>query len=129
MIVQKNLIPQMVTRYLVVLPSEFNIDPFQVSKVNLPSITVEKSFFGSPIWVYSDLELDVMVENTDLLKKLMDKHNKFDLKIELLDPIGMVSSEYIMRGFLKAIDLGDLEYGNEDIYKLKLTFAVDTFIA
>lgn len=127
MLVTKNINPLMTTRYLVVLPTEFNIEPFQVSKVQLPSITTRKSFFSSVIWGYSDLELELMVENTDLIKKLTGRNDKFDLRVELLDPIGMVSGQYIITGFIKTISLGSLEYGSEDIYKLKISFSVDTF--
>jgi hypothetical protein len=128
--------PQTKTRYLAILPSEFEIEPFQVSSIVLPSLSIKETydFFGFNTvrrgeLEYSDCELDIISgEKNNPTKKLMESMNKrgsYDFRVELLDPLGMVITDYKINGFIKSIQFDELKYGDDGLFKTKVTFGIN----
>ncbi len=123
--------PQIKTRYLVNLPSELNIEPFQISSIILPSMYNKELFLGLiNVLEHSDCEMEIIWGVENPIKKLIELYHinsSYDIRVELLDPLGMVTSEMLINGFLKSIKFDELKYGNDDLFKTKISFGVNSF--
>ncbi len=125
--------PQTKTRYLVILPSEFNIEPFQISKIKLPTISSDRNWFlGMNMNLrYSDCEMEIINgasnDSTKKLMELMSKMGSYEFRVELLDPLGMVTSDYKLNGYIKSIQFDELEYGDDGLFKTKLIFGINHY--
>lgn len=130
----KPINPLLKTRYLVILPEIFNIEPFQVTKIKLPKME-HSNIFGNLPWKvakYSDFEIEVLntLESSPskILHDNMINGSYFDIRVEILDNIGIVVTEYLIRGIIKSIELNEFEYGSQETFKINLILSVNTFV-
>lgn len=128
----KHINPQTKTLYLVHLPNEFEIQPFQITKIKLPTVKIKKFHFIP--WLknekFSNFEIELFsLIDDNFSKKLFELIGKksFDIKVELLDPSGIIIQNFFLNGTLKSFTFDELEYGNDNFLKTKLIFKTNEF--
>jgi hypothetical protein len=114
--------PKYCNRYLVEFPEEFQFVKWCVRNINKPKFTNGKwenikIEFSDPIGPSTSQGLYRVVEFLIKGKFLGDK-GMFDIKIQSLDPVGVIIDEWIITvEEILTIDFGDLDYQNSDILK------------
>ena len=48
----------------------------------------------------------------------------FDIRVEILDNLGIVVIEYLIRAIIKSIEFNEFEYGSQETFKTKLILSV-----
>jgi hypothetical protein len=124
-------------RFLLMLPKEFNIEPFFVSSVSGPNIiydnvrilgikTCLKKYYVEDVHI----SFNVPVSN-QIMKKLYDttvKNKKFCFSVEIIDPTGVVYENWDFNGCsIKEIHFDDLSYDNDGIMKTNLRISVGQY--
>lgn len=129
----KQINPLLKTRYLVVLPEELNIEPFQISKIKLPilELNTRNKLIPWAVYSHSDYELEILntLENSPS-KKLLDfmkSGKKIEVRVEILDGIGLVITEYKIIGVINSINFNEFEYGSNETFKTNVKISVNSF--
>jgi hypothetical protein len=114
--------PKFCNRYLVEFPEQFQFVQWSVRTVNKPKYTNGeweniKVEFSDPIGPSTSQSLYRVVEYL-INKKNSGDNSMFDIKIQSLDPTGVVIEEWIINiKEILTINFGDLDYQNSDILK------------
>lgn len=123
-----------INRYLLLLPKEFNIEPFFINSISGPKViydnvkilglkTCLKKYYIEDIFI----TFKVPVTNK-VMKSLYDiaaKNKKFCFSVEMLEPTGVVYENWDFNGCsIKEINLDDLSYDNDGIMKTTLRLSV-----
>jgi hypothetical protein len=114
--------PKFCNRYLVEFPEQFQFVQWSVRTVNKPKYTNGgweniKVEFNDPIGPSTSQSLYRVVEYL-INKKNLGDNSMFDIKIQSLDPTGVVIEEWIINiKEILTINFGDLDYKNSDILK------------
>ena len=124
--------PMRQNRYLVYFPEEYEIQPWMVKSTSRP--TVRRTNVGLMEW--DDIEFkfyDPIGPSTQqLLYNLVRGdngfHNRIEIKIQMIDPVGMVVSEWIVYGFIKEINFGELNYMSDEMTETTLVFGIDNAV-
>lgn len=123
--------PMRVNRFLVTFPESFNILPYFVRMVNRPSMRIEQ--YGLHEWddinitLYDPISPSMSQNvfeliNSDLITQPMT------FLIQMLDPTGIVVSEWSIWGRVSSIDYGMLDYSDDSITEIKMTISVSNDI-
>jgi hypothetical protein len=114
--------PKYCNKYLVEFPEEFQFVRWCVTNINKPKFTNGeweniKLEFTDPIGPSTSQSLYRVVEYL-IKKKNSGDNSMFDIKIQSLDPTGVVIDEWIIKiKEILTINFGDLDYQNNDILK------------
>ena len=90
-------------RFLVVFPEEFGINEFYVKSIERPIMIIKrKKIFG--------------IEYTDRVDEIFQSKNFFDVKIEIVNPIGLVVEEMnLLRCYISEIMFSPLSYSDDNL--------------
>jgi len=105
--------PQIINRFLIEFPEEFNIKSWHVLRVNKPKFTDGKwenikFIFNEPIGSSASIGLISIINYLNINK---NKNLKFEIKLQSLDPVGLVIEEWIIKvKNVLTIDFGELDY-------------------
>ena len=133
-------------RFLITFPEHFNIPQWVVSEASRPNMTIKSKkilgfeFLKKIIW--GDMQIimtDPIGPSTsqplmDLIhKSLYEKKqiikDKFDLKLEMLDPTGVVVERWDLSDCeFKSITFGELSHQNDNIVKITLVIKLGKVI-
>lgn len=125
-------------RFLLILPKELGIEPFFISsitgpKVNFDNVKILGVKTHKKKYVIEDviLKFKSPLEN-HINKKLMDmgvNGKRFGMKIEILEPNGVVYESLVMVGCLiKSIDLGILDYADNSFSECELVISPSDYM-
>ena len=138
--------PKRMNRFLITFPKHFNIPQWVVSETSRPNMTIKSKkilgfeFLKKIIW--ADMQIimtDPIGPSTsqsimDLIhKSLYEKKqiikDKFYLKLEMLDPTGVVVERWDFSDCeFKSIDFGELSYQNDNMVKITLVIKLGKVI-
>ena len=116
--VPQNFEPVLKNRFLVIFPEELNIEPYLVTDIKLPSVSVSKKW-GRVEFHTSDLELKMVdsVKNPKLplIHSIFKDYNKFDMAVEQLDAKNISCKRFDLKSCcITRIDCETMGYGNPD---------------
>lgn len=138
--------PKRMNRFLITFPEHFNIPQSVVVETSRPNMTIKSKkilgfeLFKKIIWA------DMLISMSDPIgpstsqsfmglihKSLYEKKqiikDKFDLKLEMLDPTGVVVERWNLSDCeFKSIDFGELSYQNGDMVKINLVIKIGEVI-
>ncbi len=109
--------PMVRNRFLVSFPDEIGIGEYMVQSVDRPRAHLRNGLveweniridFVDPIVPSVSQALSVFFQGENLM------NNVLEFKIQMLDPVGTVVSEWIINGFIGTIDFGHLSYYDEN---------------
>jgi hypothetical protein len=138
--------PKRMNRFLITFPEHFNIPQWVVVETSRPNMTIKsKKILGFELFkkiIWTDMLIsmrDPIGPSTsqsfmDLIhKSLYEKKqiikDKFDLKLEMLDPTGVVVERWDLSDCkFKSIDFGELSYQNDDMVKINLVIKLGKVI-
>jgi hypothetical protein len=116
--VPQNFEPVLKNRFLVIFPEELNIEPYRVTDIKLPSMSVSKKW-GKIEYHTSDLELK-MIDSVNkpklpLIHSIFREYSKFDMVIEQLDAKNISYRRFELKNCcITRIDCETMGYGNPD---------------
>jgi hypothetical protein len=122
--------PMRVNRFLVTFPESFNISPYFVRMVDRPSMRVQHGLHewdDINITLYDPISPSMsqnvyQLINSDLITQPMT------FLIQMLDPTGIVVSEWSIWGRVSSIDYGTLDYADDSTTEIKMTISVSNAI-
>jgi hypothetical protein len=138
--------PKRMNRFLITFPEHFNIPQWVVFDTSRPNMIIKsKKILGFELFkkiIWADMLItmsDPIGPSTsqslmDLIhKSLYEKKqiikDKFKLKLEMLDPTGVVVEKWDLSDCeFKSIDFGKLSYQNDDIVKITLVIKLGKVI-
>jgi len=125
-------------RFLVVLDKELGIEPFYVSSVNGPRINFDNvKILGIKTLIKKYEIEDVILKfksafTNGINKKLLEyglNQKYFGMKIEILEPNGVVYESWIMTGCqIKSIDFGTLDYSDGSFSECELVISPSDYM-
>jgi hypothetical protein len=122
--------PMRVNRFLLTLPQELNIEPFFVRAVNGPSVTLNPN--GLTQW--NDFEFTLYdaigpsPRQTLIFYTRGEMNNNLEFTLEMLDPTGVTVSKWLIYGYIRDIDFGELNYGMDSNCEIKVTLATNQVV-
>lgn len=124
--------PMRQNRYLVRFPEEFGISEYFVKSTSRP--TIRRTNVGMLEW--DDIEFKFHDPITPSVQQILFNfingdngfHNRLEIKIQMLDPTGVVVSEWVVYGFIKEIDFGELSYDSDELSQCRMVFGIDNAI-
>lgn len=123
--------PMRENRYLVTFPDEFQINNTFVKSTSRPSIQVHD---GIGIWddiefkLYDPICPSIQQSLFGLIISNDINSNEHEIKLQMLDPVGNIVSEWIVYGFIKEINFGELDYRSDNETELKMKIGVNRAI-
>lgn len=123
--------PMRENRYLVTFPDEFQINNTFVKSTSRPSIRVHNE---TAIWndiefkFYDPISPSIQESLFDLIIGNNINSNEYEIKLQMLDPVGNIVSEWIIYGFIKEINFGELDYRSDNETELKMKIGVNRAI-
>ena len=134
MLVPSNFEPRKINRFLVRFPEALGIEPFLVSEIKLPIITINKTraigisaLLGISDIKTSDLEIKMIDDSVKpkiaVMYSWLKDYTKFDMKIETLDSKNVVIGVMTLKDcHFNRIDFGSLGYSlASDVYNYTIT--------
>jgi len=123
--------PMRTNRFLVTFPGSFNISPYFVRQTNRPSMTIGPH--GHYEW--NDIEMTlydpISPSMSQNIYQLIDSNlitQPMTFLIQMLDPTGVVVSEWSIWGMVSSIDYGVLDYGDDSPSEIKITISVSNAV-
>jgi len=122
--------PVLSNRFLVKFPDEFDIKPFYIVSVNLPSIVLKRTtIFGQTIFLKKEIgEVTFeLMDNSSVIDKIMKNINTnpnigLDYELEILDPTGVVIERWkFKKSLIKIVDFSGLSYDNDQFMRIVMT--------
>jgi hypothetical protein len=138
--------PKRMNRFLITFPEHFNIPQWVVFDTSRPNMIIKsKKILGFELFkkiIWADMLItmsdpigpSISQSLMDLIhKSLYEKKqiikDKFKLKLEMLDPTGVVVEKWDLSDCeFKSIDFGKLSYQNDDIVKITLVIKLGKVI-
>lgn len=114
--------------FLFNFPTEFNIPCYYVENVSGLSCRRQTQ---NDIMVWDDLIVKLVDPvNPSLSQRLIDLvtgtiYRRFEMTMQKLDPVGIVTSEWRIYGFVSNIHFGELDYMSDELCSLTMTISVD----
>ena len=120
--------PMRQNRYLVHFPEEYQIQPWMVKSTSRPTARRVNVIFQE----WDDIEFkfydSIDPSIRQLLFNIVRGENVFndiiEIKIQMLDPIGEVVSEWEIIGVIKTINFGELNYMSDEMTETTITLGV-----
>jgi hypothetical protein len=119
--------PMRQNRFLIVFPENTNIPSHLVRSGCRPSCSVNNG-----IMRWDDMEItfyDPIAPSTQQIFVDMIRnntiHNIMDVKINMLDPTGVVVSEWAINGFISSINFGELDYSSDLSCEVSITLTIN----
>lgn len=120
-------------RFLVILDKELGIEPFFISSINGPKIIFDNvRVLGVKTHIKKYEIEDVVLKfksplQNQINKKLMEigaNHKRFGMKVEILEPNGVVYESWILDGcLLKSVYFGQLDYSEDSFSECELVIS------
>ena len=119
--------PMRTNRFLVTFPESFNISPYFVRMVSRPTMIVSQH--GLHEWEDIDITLydPISPSMSQNIFQLMSSDlitQPMTFLIQMLDPTGVVVSEWLIWGRVSSIDYGMLDYSDDSLTEIKMTISV-----
>jgi hypothetical protein len=125
-------------RFLVILDKELGIEPFFISSIDGPKIKFDNvKVLGIKTHIKKYEIEDIVLKfksplQNQINKKLWDmgvNQKYFDLKIEILEPNGVIYENWIMTGCLiKSVDFGKLDYTDSSFSECELVISPSNYV-
>lgn len=118
--------PMRANRYLVTFPQSFNIPSYFIRTATRPSISVTDN---QPFWDDMTFELYDPI-NPSMSRRIYELiedqsiYGPIVLKLQMLDPTGVVISDWTIYGRINSISYSDLDYSNDDITSIIMNMSV-----
>lgn len=116
--------PMRRNRFLVNFPEDFNIPEQLVSSVSTPSCTIHRDYF-EPRSEWSPITIaftNVIGQNIINSLSNITHIQRFDVKISLLDPTGVVVETWLLNNCVgDEIILNNLSYDDDEVVEVKLS--------
>lgn len=123
--------PMRVNRFLVTFPGSFNISPYFVRQTDRPSMRIGP--LGHYEW--NDIEMTlydpISPSMSQNIYQLIDSNlitQPMTFLIQMLDPTGLVVSEWSIWGIVSSIDYGVLDYGDDSTTEIKIKISVSNAV-
>jgi len=133
-------IPEFVrkNRFLVILDKELGIEPFFISSINGPKINFENVRVLGIKTLIKKYEIEDIVLKfksplqNQINKKLWDmgvNGKRFGMKVEILEPTGVVYESWVMTGcLLKSVNFGPLDYTDNSFSECELVISPSDYM-
>ena len=121
--------PMVRNPFLVSFPEELGIPDHLLKSTSRP--TIRSNNFGLMEWddiefkFYDPIASSVQQTFFNLINNNELIHYRIEIKIKMLDPTGVVISEWEVNGFIKEINFADLSYDTDEITDCTLIFGVN----
>lgn len=125
-------------RFLVILPEELGIEPFFVSSITGPKVIFENvKVLGINTHIKKNVIEDIVLRfkptiANNINKKLFDmgySQKYFGMKIEMVDPTGVVFETWLMTGCqIKSVDLGAFDYSNNSLSECEVVISPSDYM-
>lgn len=126
--IPQNFEPILKNRFLVIFPEELGIEPYLISEIKLPSVSIKVNRWGSVNYNTSDLEFKMIdsVNNPKLplIHSIFRKYTKFDMVVEQLDAKNISCKRFELKDCcISRIDCETMGYSNPDneMYNYRVT--------
>lgn len=123
--------PKKKNRWLIIFPESFGLSQWIFSRASRPCVRIHHGltkFEPLVIGMYDP----IAPSTSQSLHNLINSgkvHEKFDLKIQMLDHTGIVIEEWVLSGCLfTKIDFGHLSYKDDEIMECELTIELDKVV-
>lgn len=122
--------PMRVNRFLVTFPQSFNIPQYFVRMASRPTHVMVNnvSSWDDMSFVLYD---PIAPSMSRTIYELMVDESIYDpivLKLQLLDPVGTIVSDWTIYGRINTIDFSNLDYSNDDVTDITLNMSVSNAI-
>jgi len=123
------------TRFLVVFPSEFGIEPFQIKSITRPTLTINKKSFLCFKYERTDISeshiefIDYLLDGIGINPKISGLMNKeFDLIIQTLNPNDDIVEEMFLDDcHITKINFSSLRYGDNSLMTTTISIQPKSF--
>jgi hypothetical protein len=125
-------------RFLVILPEELGIEPFFVSSITGPKVSFENvKVLGINTHIKKYVIEDIVLRfkptiTNNINKKLFNmgySQKYFGMKIEMLDPTGVVFETWLMTGCqIKSVDVGTFDYSNNSLSECEVIISPSDYM-
>lgn len=124
--------PMRVNRFLVIFPESFNISPYFIRSTSRPSLSFNRN---GNVQSWDDIEFNLIdaiePSSSRRIFELINSeelYNPIVVKLQMLDPVGTVVSDWSLWGRITSVDFGRLDYSNGDLAEIKMTMAISNAI-
>jgi hypothetical protein len=122
--------PMRQNRFLVTFPEIFNISPYLVKMTSRPSAT-----FNNGLVTWDDIQFTlydpISPSTSQRIYELIDEqifYNPLVIKLQMLDPLGTVVSDWSIWGTINSVDFGDLDYSSDELADVTLNMSVSNVV-
>jgi hypothetical protein len=122
--------PMRQNRFLVNFPEIFNISPYLVRMTSRPAAT-----FNNGLVTWDDIQFTlydpISPSTSQRIYELIGGqifYNPLVIKLEMLDPVGIVVSDWSIWGVINSVNFGDLDYSSDELADVTLNMSVSNVI-
>jgi hypothetical protein len=125
-------------RFLLILPKELGIEPFFISSITGPKVTFDNiKVLGIKTHIKKYEIEDMILKFKSPLQNQINKKlwemgvngKRFGMKIEILEPNGVVYESWLMSGcLLKSVNFGTLDYVDSSISECELVISPSDYM-
>lgn len=132
-----DLILKRPNRWLITFDTPYDkIPSYALSKSSRPKWVVSKTAKHEYDGKWSDIEIilsDPIAPSTteglmNGLRNNKKKKKPISYSLEMLGPVGDTVEKWLISGYIKELDFGDLDYSNDSLIMIKLVIAVDNVV-
>lgn len=122
--------PMRVNRFLVTFPQSFNIPQYFVRMASRPTHVMINNI---PSWDDMSFVLydPITPSMSQTIYELIHDESIYSpivLKLQMLDPVGTIVSDWTIYGRINTIDFSNLDYSNDDVTDITLNMSVSNAI-
>lgn len=124
--------PMRVNRFFVIFPESFNISPYFIRSTRRPSLSFNRNG-NAHSWDDIEFNLIDAIEPSSS-RRIFELINSDEIyspivvKLQMLDPVGTVVSDWSIWGRITSVDFGNLDYSNDDLAEIKMTMSISNAI-
>lgn len=120
--------PMRQNRFLITFPENFGIPPsYLVRSASRLSCSINNG-----VMRWDDMEIKfadpINPSIQHIFFDMIRDHtivNVMDIKIQMLDPVGSIVSEWVVNGFISEVNFGEVDYSNDSITEVGITIVVN----
>lgn len=122
--------PMRENRFIIRFPEPLNIPEYMVKSTTRPSANFVNGRVTWDDMVFKFYDPIHPSTSQPLFEAIRGQfyNERMNIKIELLDPVGTVISQWDIYGMVSSVEFGNLDYGSDDLLEPTMTIKVDNAI-
>lgn len=120
--------PMRQNRFLITFPENLGLPPsYLVRSASRPSCSINNGvirWHDMEIKFVDPINPSVQQIFVDMIRN-HDITNVMDIKIQMLDPVGSIVSEWVVNGFISEVNFGEVDYCSDSITEVGITIVVN----